>query len=95
MVISKKPKHHSVDNRLVDQILFKGGSAIKSNTISENENENIKITIRLPKRMLKTIDNYLNNSIYTKPRNIWIKEAIEKKVHTDIFKENILSNEQS
>jgi hypothetical protein len=85
MVISRKPKPNNIDNKLVDQILSKGGSTTKATSTTEGDNENLKITIRLPKKMLEIIDNYLSGSIYTKPRNIWIKEAIEKKVQTEIL----------
>ena len=90
MVISRKPKYSNIDDKLVDQILSKGGSTIQPKNGLKNDNESVKITIRIPKKMLQVIDNFLNTSICSKPRNVWIKAAIEKKINTDILEKDSL-----
>jgi hypothetical protein len=85
MTITKKPTIKNSEF-LINKVINKGGSSplLKTEQNLDSKNENIKITIRIPQKMLNTIDDYLENSIYSKARNIWIKEAIEKKIKEEI-----------
>ena len=86
MVISRKP----ISNKnLIEHIIEKGGSSPSENEKYNEETEqkkSIKITIRIPKRMLRLIDNYLKNSLEQATRTHWIKDAITDKVSRDIIK---------
>ena len=85
MTITKRPSRKIKDEILTDAIISKGGSSpLEIQTI----NHNIKITIRLPNKMLKIIDNYLENSISKKTRTSWIKEAVEEKIKKEIETQN-------
>ena len=82
---SKKPTKKN-NEILINKVINKGGSSplLITEQNLDSKNENIKITIRIPLKMLNVIDDYLENSIYSKARNIWIKEAIEKKIKEEI-----------
>jgi hypothetical protein len=84
MTITKKPtiRNNQTLTGLIDNVINKG--LVKTEQNPDSKNDNIKITIRIPAKMLNAIDNYLENSIYSKARNIWIKEAIEKKIKEEI-----------
>ena len=84
MVISKKPSQKN-NEHLLDNIINKGGSSAVERK-DQDTNDNIKITIRLPSKMLDIVDTYLEKSINKKARNHWIKEAIEEKIEKDIVK---------
>ena len=85
MTITKKPTKKN-NEILINKVINKGGSSplLITEQNLDSKNENIKITIRIPLKMLNVIDDYLENSIYSKARNIWIKEAIEKKIKEEI-----------
>jgi len=85
MAISKKPISKKISNSFTDSIINKGGSSPNdvSNIIIDT-NESIKITIRLPSKMLNIIDDYLKNSISKKTRTSWLREAAEDKIKKDI-----------
>ena len=79
MAVTRKPL-----STIEKKIIEKGGS---SPTTSNAENNNlIKITLRLPFNMLRVIDSYLLNNISKKNRTQWIKEAISEKMAKDIEK---------
>ena len=85
MAITKKPINKKINSSFTDAIISKGGSS--PNDIKDiiiDTNESIKITIRLPNKMLNIIDNYLENSISKKTRTSWLREAAEEKIKKDI-----------
>ena len=85
MAITKKPTNKKLSDSYTNSIISKGGSSVNDiNDISLEENESIKITIRLPFKMLNMIDNYLKNSISKKTRTSWLREAAEDKIKKDI-----------
>jgi hypothetical protein len=85
MVIAKKPvlKNKFQKTLLIESIISKGGS-VSSIDKPNQEIGNIKITLRLPKKMLIKIDEYLLNCSFPRTRNHWVKEAIEKKMKHEI-----------
>ncbi len=85
MAITKKPTTKPSE-LLISDIINRGGSSTLAKTeLSLNDKkENIKLSIRLPIKMLTTIDNYLENNISSKTRNAWIKEAIEERIKKEI-----------
>lgn len=82
MAIVKKPTTNKMNIDLTDAIINKGGSSPSEQ--AEEENKNLKVTIRLPSKMLNMIDNYLEKSISKKTRTCWVKEAVEEKIKRDI-----------
>lgn len=82
MAIVKKPFSDKGKFDLTDEIISKGGSS-PSDQLYE-ENNNVKVTIRLTSKMLYIIDNYLKNSISKKTRTCWVREAVEEKIKRDI-----------
>lgn len=82
MAIAKKPSSHNKNIDLTDAIISKGGSSPSEQLYEENNN--IKLTIRLSSKMLNIIDNYLENSISKKTRTCWVREAVEEKIKRDI-----------
>lgn len=84
MTITKKPtiRSNQTITDLIDNVINKG--LVKTEQNTDSRNDNIKITIRIPAKMLNAIDSYLESSIYSKARNVWIKEAIEKKIKEEI-----------
>jgi hypothetical protein len=82
MVIAKKPLVNKDSVNLTNTIINKGGGSPKEQIYEENKN--IKITIRLPSKMLNIIDTYLADSISNKTRTCWLREAIEEKVEKEI-----------
>jgi len=82
MAIAKKPTTNKMNIDLTDAIISKGGSS-PSEQMHE-ENINLKVTIRLPSKMLNMIDNYLEKSISKKTRTCWVREAVEEKIKKDI-----------
>ena len=83
MAISRKPYYDQKKVNLTDAIISKGGSS-PSEQLSK-ENDNIKLTLRLPSRMLCIIDDYLEKCISNKTRTYWIREAIEEKMKKEII----------
>jgi len=83
MAIAKKPSSNNKNIDLTDAIISKGGSSPSEELY--NENNNIKLTIRLSSKMLNIIDNYLENSISKKTRTCWVREAVEEKIKRDII----------
>ena len=85
MAITKKPINKKINSSFTDAIINKGGSSPNDvKDIIIDTNESIKITIRLPNKMLNIIDNYLENSISKKTRTSWLREAAEEKIKKDI-----------
>ena len=85
MAITKKPINKKINSSFTDAIINKGGSS--PNDIKDiiiDTNESIKITIRLPNKMLNIIDNYLENSISKKTRTSWLRDAAEEKIKKEI-----------
>lgn len=82
MAIAKKPSSNNQNINLTDAIISKGGSSPSEQLYDENNN--IKLTIRLSSKMLNIIDNYLENSISKKTRTCWVREAVEEKIKRDI-----------
>jgi len=82
MAIAKKPIANKMNIDLTDAIISKGGSSPSEQMYEENKN--LKITIRLPSKMLDMVDNYLEKSISKKTRTCWVKEAVEEKIKKDI-----------
>jgi len=85
MAITKKPINKKINSSFTDAIISKGGSS--PNDIKDiiiDTNESIKITIRLPNKMLNIIDNYLENSISKKTRTSWLRDAAEEKIKKEI-----------
>lgn len=83
MVIAKKPSIHKKNIDLTDAIISKGGSSPSEQLYEENNN--IKVTIRLSSKMLNMIDNYLEKGISKKTRTCWVREAVEEKIKRDII----------
>lgn len=83
MAITKKPtkKNHD-DNKLADIIINKGGSSPIN--LEDDKNNHVKITIRLPHKMLNIIDCYLKESMSKKTRTSWLREAAEEKIAREI-----------
>jgi hypothetical protein len=93
MAISRKP--NTIDKEkdlLIDRIIEKGGASPTQNKeINEEDNKSpksIKLTIRLPQKMINIIDAYLKDSLEQTARTHWIKEAITEKINKDITKQN-------
>jgi hypothetical protein len=82
MAIAKKPSNNKRDIDLTDAIISKGGSSSSEQLFEENHH--IKVTIRLPSKMLNMIDNYLAKSIGKKTRTCWVREAVEEKIKNDL-----------
>lgn len=82
MAISKKPISNVQEDQ-IERLINKGGGSVNRSQYIHHENQ-IKITLRIPKQMLDVIDNYLDNDISKKTRTQWIKEAIEKRIKEDI-----------
>jgi hypothetical protein len=89
MAIAKKPTQKSTDDKLADIIINKGGSS-PDNT-DDSSNNHIKITVRLPHKMLNIIDCYLEESISKKTRTSWLREAAEEKIAREITSVNALN----
>jgi hypothetical protein len=82
MAITKKPTKRTNDTKLADYIINKGGSSpINSGDDKKNQ---IKLTVRLPHKMLDIIDCYLEESISKKTRTQWLREAAEEKIAREI-----------
>ncbi len=88
MAITKKPVKTNQNSKLINAIINKGGS---SPTNPEyNINNYVKVTVRLPHKMLNMIDSYLEGSISKKTRTHWLREAAEEKIDREITqKQNI------
>lgn len=86
MAITKKPTEKNSDSRLTNIIINKGGSSPIN--IEEDKNNHIKITVRLPYKMLNIIDSYLEESISKKTRTSWLREAAEEKISREITQKN-------
>lgn len=86
MAIAKKPSANQRNIDLTDAIINKGGSS-PSEQLHE-ENNNIKVTIRLTSKMINIIDDYLEKSISKKTRTCWVREAVEEKIKRDILTQN-------
>jgi hypothetical protein len=82
MAIAKKPSFDKKNIDLTDVIISKGGSSPSKQLYEENNN--VKVTIRLTSKMLNIIDNYLENSISKKTRTCWVREAVEEKIKRDM-----------
>ena len=78
MAIAKKPSNNKSNIDLTDAIISKVGSSPSEQLYEENNH--IKITLRLPSRMLNIIDKHLEKSISKKTRTCWIREALEEKI---------------
>ena len=87
MVIAKKPLNNKPNNKLVDNIINKGGSS--PTEINNSANDYVKITLRLPNKMIKIIDDHLKDSISKKTRTGWLREAAEEKITRDVTKSNL------
>lgn len=87
MVIAKKPLKNKLNNKLVDNIINKGGSS--ATEIDHSTNDYVKITLRLPNKMIKIIDDHLKDSISKKTRTGWLREAAEEKITKDVTKSNL------
>jgi len=59
----------------IEQFISKGGSLI--NNASEQEDDH-RLTLRIPKKLLTKIDAKRKERIGTISRNLWILEVIEK-----------------
>ena len=84
MSITKKPLRKVLNEDYTEAIINKGGSSPVN--LEVDRNDNIKITIRLPCKMLNIIDLYLEKSISKKTRTCWLKEAAEEKIEKEIMK---------
>ena len=82
MAITKKPLINNQSNTLLSNIINKGGSSPTSQGIDQNNN--VKITIRLSRKMITIIDSYLEKNISKKTRTCWLREAIEEKIKKEI-----------
>lgn len=82
MAITKKPTKVTHDNKLADSIINKGGSS--PTNLEDNKKNQIKLTLRLPHKMLDIIDCYLEESISKKTRTQWLREAAEEKIAREI-----------
>jgi hypothetical protein len=88
MTITKKPVKTNHNSKLINTIINKGGSSPTNQEY--NINNYVKVTIRLPHKMLNMIDSYLEDSISKKTRTHWLREAAEEKIDRDITqKQNI------
>ena len=79
MTIIRKPSRDA----LLNTIINKGGTSSK--ILEDNGHTNVKITIRLPLKMLDIIDLHLEQSLNKKNRTSWIKEAAEEKINKEII----------
>jgi len=88
MAITRKPLKTTQNSKLINTIISKGGGG--SATTEDNINNYVKVTVRLPLRMLNIIDRYLENSISKNTRTHWLREAAEEKIDREITqKQNI------
>ena len=84
MAIAKKPIKNKVNEDLTNAVINKGGGS--PSHILDEQNNSIKITIRLTTTMLNIIDEYLKTSMTKKTRTFWVREAVEEKIKKDITK---------
>ncbi len=63
------------NEKKIEQFISKGGSII--NNASEQEDDH-RLTLRIPKKLLTKIDVKRKERIGTISRNLWILEVIEK-----------------
>jgi hypothetical protein len=82
MAITKKPTKDTNYNKLADSIINKGGSSPIN--LGDDKKNQIKLTLRLPRKMLDIIDCYLEESISEKTRTQWLREAAEEKIAREI-----------
>lgn len=76
MPIAKKPKaSKQKDEQEINAVINKGGSVAQAKA-----NENQKILLRIPNKLLEKVDNSLASKTIKIPRNTWILEAISEKL---------------
>ena len=82
MAVSRKatkPKHSQLD---VEDIINRGGKTIAESTtavIDESEDE-LRFTLRIPKKLISKIDKKRKNEIGKVSRNQWILEVIAERL---------------
>jgi len=84
MAISRKPKQNKDSNggkNLIESIINKGGSSPMGETQPLKKGvAQLKITVRLPIKVIQAIDSYVGDSMSITTRNQFIKEAIAEKL---------------
>ena len=94
MAIARKPQTSQkpappVD---VDALIAKGGSVAtrptETNSATPDETATASFTLRVPREILRTVDDHRNNQSYKVPRQQWIIEAIMQRLEREIASEN-------
>ncbi|MDZ5762783.1 hypothetical protein Cyrtocomes_01178 [Candidatus Cyrtobacter comes] len=85
MAISRKPikgTNNHTKKDLIEEIINKGGSSAIDHEQTEHKYATqLKITVRLPAKVIQIIDLYVKDSMSTTTRNQFIKEAIADKLN--------------
>jgi len=70
---SKVVKKHQYD---IDEIINRGGKTSGESVVPENEEEEIRFTLRISKKMISKIDKDREKRVGNVSRNQWILEAV-------------------
>jgi hypothetical protein len=74
--VTVKPKPNGKQNADVDSLIRRGGSAPDSEDIEGVQLVNLKI----PKKVLRKIDEIVSQREIEIPRTLWLMEAIHEKI---------------
>jgi len=82
MTVKKKAssiKHVQYD---IDDIINRGGKTTADSKVVQNEEENeIRFTLRIPHKMIGSIDKDRKSRVGTVSRNQWILEAVAERLN--------------
>ena len=81
MAVSRKPVPSSTPLPVdVDALIRKGGSVREDESASSSARKNIPVTLRIPRGLLKQVDESLKTRTVPIPRHTWLLEAVHEKL---------------
>ena len=81
MAVSRKPVPRSTSVPVdVDSLIRKGGSVAEDEAASSSARKTIPITLRIPRGLLKQVDEFLKTRAVPIPRHTWLLEAVHEKL---------------
>ena len=81
MAVSRKPVPSSAPVPVdVDALIRKGGSVPEDEAASFSARKTIPVTLRIPRGLLKQVDESLKTRSVPIPRHTWLLEAVHEKL---------------
>lgn len=93
MAIARKPQtsQNPIPAVDVDALIAKGGSVatrpVETDSATPDATATASFTLRVPRGILRTVDDHRNNQSYKVPRQQWIIEAIMQRLEREASSE--------